>query len=211
MTRSQIAEAIGMSANSINNAFTLAIKEHPELNMSGLVNIDYSLDQVLLAMKYLHNGKGASQLEKVLIEESFTMKQPEKAVAIGVPGTEEFLEKIKKRPKTKCCSTCSFCVRSWVKNQKPVAKAFCTLWDRFIFSMKGDPYNDHCVSWEYSNKAPLIFYTADSPNNVDIYGNINNEVMGYDIKEFGKKSKGLVTDVGLNLDELNDDASDCNN
>ena len=209
MTRQQLAECLGMHINYINNAFEVAIKEHPELdihdcslhNQKGC-GTDYTLDQIFLAMSYFRDGNGISEIEKIIIEESFTMRPKKKLKAIGIKGTEEFLEKIKKRPRKKCCSTCSFCTKSTMRNRKPVLKPFCKFWERFLHRLNADPYNDYCRQWEYSGKEPLIFYTAESPANLDIYGNVKNEVMGFDISEFGKKSDGevrLVTDEGLSM------------
>ena len=207
MTRQQIAESLDLHINYINSAFEAAIKEHPELdiydcaknNKKGM-GADYTLEQVLLAMSYLRDGRGISEIERIMLTEDFTMRPPEKVKAIGIKGTEEFLRKIKNYPKKKCCSTCSFCTKSTMRNRKPVLKPYCLLWERFLHRLNADPYNDYCRQWEYSGKEPLIFYTHDSPTNVDIYGNVKNEVMGFDVSEFGKKSDGeirLVTDVGL--------------
>ena len=207
MTRQQIAESLDLHINYINTAFEAAIKEHPELdiydcaknNKKGM-GADYTLEQVLLAMSYLRDGRGISEIEKIMLSEDFTMRPPEEVKAKGIKGTEEFLRKVKNYPKKKCCSTCSFCTKSTMRNRKPVLKPYCLLWERFLHRLNADPYNDYCRQWEYSGKEPLIFYTHDSPTNVDIYGNVKNEVMGFDVSEFGKKSDGeirLVTDVGL--------------
>ena len=215
MTRQQIAEALDLHINYINLAFELATKEHPELNLyDPSVNnrkgssIDYTLEQVLLAMSYLRDGKGLSEYEKILVEEDFTMRPPEKVKAIGIKGTEEFLEKIARYPKKRCCSTCAYCTKASMRNRKPVMKPFCNLWERFLHRLNADPYNDYCTSWEYSNKEPLIFYTHDSPTNVDIHGNVKNEVMGFDVSNFGKESAGevkLVTDIGMDsIPEIED-------
>ena len=67
---------------------------------------------------------------------------------------------------------------------------------------KIDVYNDYCYAWKYSEKEPLIFYKAESPSNMDIYGNVKNEVMGFDVSSFGKKSEGLVTDIGMTVPEI---------
>lgn len=209
MTRQQISETLDLHINYINSAFESAIKEHPELDIhdSSLHNqkgkgADYTLEQVLLALSYFRDGKGISELERIMIEEDFSMRPPEKARAIGIKGTEDFLKKVANFPKKKCCSTCSFCTKSTMRNRKPVLKPFCKFWERFLHRLNADPYNDYCRQWEYSGKEPLIFYTAESPTNLDIYGNVKNEVMGFDISEFGKKSDGevrLVTDIGLSL------------
>lgn len=216
MTRRQIAESLNVHINYVNSAFEAAKKEHPELDISNFKKnskagegIDYTLDQVLLAMSYLREGNGLSDIEKITLEEDFSMRPPKKAKAKGIKGTEEFLEKIANYPKKRCCATCAYCSKSTMRNRKPVSKAFCKYWDRFLFKIHADPYNDHCKIWEYSNREPLIFYTHDSPTNVDIYGNVKNEVLGFDVSKFGKESKGevsLVTDIGLNinLDELDD-------
>lgn len=207
MTRQQIAESLDLHINYVNSAFEAAIKEHPELdirdfsvnNKKGL-GMDYTLEQVLLAMTYLRDGKGITELERITIEEDFSMRPVEKVKAKGIKGTEEFLEKVKNFPKKKCCSTCAFCTKSTMRNRKPVLKPYCRFWDRFLHRLNADPYNDYCRQWEYSEKEPLIFYTHDSPTNLDIYGNVKNEVMGYDISCFGKKSNGevsLVTDIGI--------------
>ena len=207
MTRQQIAESLELHINYINYAFEAAIKEHPELDIHdpSLHNqkgkgADYTLEQVLLAVSYLREGKGITEIERITLEEDFSMRPPEKVKAKGIEGTEEFLEAVARNPKKKCCATCSFCIKSTMRNRKPVQKPYCQLWKRFLHRLKADPYNDHCRQWEYSGKEPLIFYTHDSPVNVDIYGNTNNKVMGYDISNFGKKSSNkikLVTDVGL--------------
>lgn len=209
MTRQQISETLDLHINYINSAFAAAIKEHPELNIHdcSLHNqkgkgADYTLEQVLLALSYLRDGKGISEIEKIMIEEDFSMRPPEKAKAIGIKGTDDFLKKVENFPKKKCCSTCSFCTKSTMRNRKPVLKPFCKFWERFLHRLNADPYNDYCRQWEYSGKEPLIFYTAESPANLDIYGNVKNEVMGFDISEFGKKSDGevrLVTDEGLSM------------
>lgn len=215
MTRQQISETLDLHINYINSAFESAIKEYPELdihdcskhNRKGM-GADYTLEQVLLAMSYLRDGKGISDIERIILEEDFTMRPPEKAKAIGIKGTEEFLKKVANFPKKKCCSTCSFCTKSTMRNRKPVLKPFCRFWERFLHRLNADPYNDYCRQWEYSGKEPLIFYTAESPANLDIYGNVKNEVMGFDISEFGKGSGGevkLVTDEGLGeIPELKD-------
>lgn len=207
MTRQQIAESLDLHINYINSAFEAAIKEHPELNIYDCaknnrkgIGADYTLEQVLLAMSYLRDGRGISEIEKIMLSEDFSMRPPERIKAIGIKGTEEFLRKVKNYPKKKCCSTCSFCTKSTMRNRKPVLKPYCLLWERFLHRLNADPYNDYCRQWEYSGKKPLIFYTHDSPTNVDIYGNVKNEVMGFDVSNFGKKSDGeirLVTDVGL--------------
>jgi len=214
MTRQQIAESLDLHINYVNSAFEAAIKEHPELdlydpsinNRKGM-GADYTLEQVMLAMSYLRDGKGLSELEKIMLEEDFTMREPEKVKAIGIEGTEEFLKKVANYPKKKCCSTCAFCTKAAMRNRKPVMKPYCNFWKRFLHRMKTDkgtmpsPYNEWCNQWEYSGKEPLIFYTADSPANLDIYGNVRNEVMGFDVSVFGKDSKEvkLVTDVGMDV------------
>lgn len=214
MTRQQIAESLGLHINYINFAFEAAIKEHPELdiyncaknNRKGM-GADYTLEQVLLAMSYLRDGRGISELEKIMLSEDFSMRPAEKVKAIGIKGTEEFLRKVKNYPKKKCCSTCSFCTKSTMRNRKPVLKPYCLLWERFLHRLNADPYNDYCRQWEYSGKEPLIFYTHDSPTNVDIYGNVKNEVMGFDVSQFGKGSDGevkLVTDVGMKVPDIED-------
>ena len=207
MTRQQIADSLDLHINYINSAFESALKEHPELdihdcskhNRKGM-GADYTLEQILLAMSYLRDGKGISGIERIMLEEDFTMRPPEKAKAIGIKGTEEFLRKIKNFPKKKCCSTCAYCTKSTMRNRKPVMKPYCNLWERFLHRLNADPYNDYCRQWEYSNKKPLVFYTHNSPTNVDIYGNTKNEVLGFDVSQFGKdsgKEVKLVTDVGL--------------
>ena len=212
MTRQQIAESLDLHINYVNSAFEAAIKEHPELdiynnaknNKKGM-GADYTLEQVMTAMSYIRDGKGLTEIEKILLEEDFTMREPEKAKAIGIDGTEEFLKKVANYPKKKCCSTCAYCTKAAMRNRKPVMRPFCNFWSRFLHRMKNDkgmtpsPYNDWCNQWEYSNKEPLIFYTHDSPINLDIYGNVKNEIMGYDISKFSKDNKEikLVTDVGL--------------
>lgn len=209
MTRQQIAESLDLHINYINSAFEAAIKEHPELDIYDCVKnnkkgmgADYTLEQVLLAMSYLRDGRGISEIEKIMLSEDFSMRPPEKVKAIGIKGTEEFLRKVKNYPKKKCCSTCSFCTKSTMRNRKPVLKPYCLLWERFLHRLNADPYNDYCRQWEYSDKEPLIFYTHDSPTNVDIYGNVKNEVMGFDVSEFGKRISSevrLVTDVGMDV------------
>ena len=206
MTRQQISKALGICLNYVNIIFETAIKEHPELNTYGkpVANqqIDYPLNAVFLALSYIRNGAGLTEIEKIIIEESFTMKPVKKPKAIGIDGTEEFLEKLKKRPNKKCCSTCAYCIKSTIRNQKPVYVPFCKLWDRYIFPMKAHPYKDHCKSWEKSDKEPLIFYKPDSPVNVDIYGNTKNQLLGFDVSEFGKETGSLVTEEGYGY-ELN--------
>lgn len=215
MTRQQVAESLDLHINYINSAFEAAIKKHPELNIYDCaknnrkgMGADYTLEQVLLAMSYLRDGRGISEIEKIMLSEDFSMRPPEKVKAIGIKGTEEFLRKVKNYPKKKCCSTCSFCTKSTMRNRKPVLKPYCLLWERFLHRLNADPYNDYCRQWEYSGKEPLIFYTHNSPTNVDIYGNVKNEVMGFDVSQFGKGSDGevkLVTDVGLGeIHELKD-------
>lgn len=207
MTRKQIADVLDEHIEKINKAFTDAMKEYPELNIDDKtfnrtlgLGRDYTLEQVLLAMSYYKDGKGMTSFEKSMIEDEFSMRPAPVAKAKGIPGTEEFLERLKNRKKLKCCATCAYCIKSSVRNNKPTLKPYCNLWDKFLHIIKADPYKDHCRSWEYSNKEPLIFYTADSPTNVDIYGNVRNEVMGYDVGNFKKESESkvrLVTDVGL--------------
>lgn len=207
MTRQQISETLGIHINHINYAFEHAIKEHPELNIYDYsknnkkgYGADYTLEQILLAMTYFRDGHGITDIEKAMIEDDFSMRPPEKVKAIGIEGTEEFLEAIRYYPKKRCCSTCAYCTKASMRNRKPVMKPFCNLWDRFLHRIKANPYKDHCKQWEFSGKEPLIFYTAESPTNLDIYGNEKNEVLGFDISNFGKKSNGeinLVTDIGL--------------
>lgn len=203
MTRQQIADSLEICLEYVNSCFQVAQKEHPYLEHDSKDNkkgcgTDYTLEEVLLAMSYFRDGKGLSDLEKAIIEDEFTMRKPE-VKAIGIPGTEEFIEKIKKYPKKKCCSTCAYCTKSTIRNSKPVPKPYCNLWDRYLNKIHADPYNDYCRQWEYSNKEPLIFYAHNSPTNVDIYGNVKNEVMGFDVSCFGKSdgSVKLVTDIGL--------------
>ncbi len=206
MTRQQIAEVMDCHINYIHSTFEAAIKENPELDIYDPSNnqkgkgCDYTLEQVLLAMSYYREGHGISEIEKAILTDEFTMRPPEKVKAIGIKGTDEFLKKIKNYPKKKCCSTCVYCTKSTMRNRKPIPKPFCKLWDRFLNRIKVDPYNDWCNQWEYSNQEPLIFYEHNSPVNLDIYGNIKNEVMGFDVSEFSKKSDGkikLVTDIGF--------------
>ena len=139
MTRQQIAESLGLHINYINAVFEEAIKEHPELNIFDYsknnkkgMGADYTLEQVLLAMSYFRDGKGLSDIEKIIIEEDFSMRPPEKAEAKGIKGTAEFLEKVKNYPKKRCCSTCAYCTKSTMRNRKPVMKPYCNLWKRFL-------------------------------------------------------------------------------
>lgn len=213
MTRQQIAEVLGVHINRIHAAFENAIKEHNELdlydskknNQKGY-GTDYTLEEVLLAMSYYRDGTGLSELEKAMITDDFSMRPKEKAKAIGIKGTEEFLERVKRYPKLHCCSTCAYCTKSAMRNRKPVMKPYCKLWERFLHRINANPYKDYCKQWEYSGKEPLIFYTADSPINLDIYGNTRNEVMGFDKSAFSSKADGtvrLVTDIGFDEDVLN--------
>ena len=212
MTRHQIAESLDLHINYVNLAFETAIKEHPELDIYDCTKnnkkgngADYTLEQILLAMSYLRDGKGLTELERIILEEDFSMRPVEKVKAKGIEGTEEFLQKVANYPKKKCCSTCAYCTKAAMRNRKPVMKPFCNFWSRFLHRMKNNkgmtpsPYNDWCNQWEYSGKEPLIFYTHDSPVNLDIYGNVKNEVMGYDVSKFSKDNKegALVTDVGI--------------
>lgn len=210
MTCLQIAKALNLHVNNIYDAFKAAVKEHPELEnpnkaKNSPIGTDYTLEQVLLAMSYLRDGNGISEIEKIMLTEDFTMRPPPKAKAKGIKGTEDFIEKIKTNPKKKCCATCSYCTKSTIRNRKPVLRPYCNLWERFIIRLKADPYNDHCRLWEYSGQEPLIFYTHDSPTNVDIYGNVKNEILGFDVSKFGKESKGevsLITDIGVDTDVI---------
>ena len=210
MTRNQLANSTDIRIEYINLAFKEAYKVRPELKKEK--DDDYTLEEILFAMKFLRNGKGMSELEKAFLEEDFTMREPEPAKAIGIDGTEEFVRKVKNFPKKKCCATCSYCTKSTVRNNKPILFPYCLYHERYIHLMnrknsgKGiDVYNDYCFAWEYSNKEPLIFYKGDSPTNLDIYGNVKNEVMGFDVKEFGKKSEsGLITDLGMEIPNVED-------
>lgn len=206
MTRAQIAESLDLHINYVSSAFEAAIKEHPELDLYDPSNnkkgmgVDYTLEQVYLALSYLRDGKGISEIEKNLLTEDFKMREPEKLKAKGIRGSEEFIEKIKKYPKLRCCSTCAYCTKSTMRNRKPVPKPFCNLYERFLHRIKADPYKDHCNHWVYSGKEPLIFYEHNSPTNVDIYGNVKNEILGYDLKCFGKENTDeakLVIDIGF--------------
>ncbi len=206
MTRQQIADTLDCHINYIHSAFEAAIKEHKELNLYTPSNnqkgmgIDYTLEQVFLALSYLRDGKGLTDLEKLMIEEDFSMRQKEEVKAIGIDGTEEFLKKVKNYPKLRCCSTCAYCAKSTMRNKKPTQKPYCKFWERFLHRLNANPYKDYCRQWEYSYKKPLVFYKTNSPTNVDIYGNQRNEVMGFDVSCFGKKSDGetrLVTDIGI--------------
>lgn len=212
MTRQQVSETLGVHINRVHKAFEDAIKEHPELdlykpkkNNQKDGGVDYTLEQVLLAMSFYRDGKGASELERAMITDDFSMRPVEKIKAIGIEGTEEFLERVKRYPKLHCCSTCAYCTKSAMRNRKPVMKPYCKLWERFLHRLNANPYKDHCKQWEYSGKEPLIFYTANSPTNVDIYGNTRNEVMGFDTSNFSSDADGtgkLVTDVGFDDDFL---------
>lgn len=207
MTREQIANTLEVSGQFVYEAFKAAQKAHPELkettdasntNHKGM-GADYTLEEVLLAMSYARDGKGISGIEKMFLEENFSMRS-KKPVAVGIDGTEEFLRKVSAFPKMRCCSTCSFCTKMSMRNMKPVKKPYCNFWSRFLHRIKANPYKDCCKQWEYSNKPPLIFYKAGSPANVDIHGNVRNEVLGYDVSNFGSsKSKEimLVTDIGI--------------
>ena len=204
MTRQQISISTGIRIEYINSAFQESYKQNPELKKEK--DADYTLEEIYFAMQYLRNGKGMTELEKAFLEEDFTMREPEPAKAIGIDGTEEFVRKVKNFPKKKCCATCAYCTKSTVRNNKPILFPYCLYRERYIHLMnrknggKGiDVYNDYCFAWEYSNKEPLIFYKADSPTNLDIYGNVKNEVMGFDVSSFGKKSEGLVTDIGMTI------------
>lgn len=215
MTRQQIADSLGVCVAYINYAFEAAIKEHPELNIYTPSKhnqkghgVDYTLEQVLLGLSYFREGHGISELEKQNIIDDFTMREPEKPKAIGIKGTEEFLKRIARYPRRQCCSTCSYCTKSTMRNKKPVLKPFCLLWDRFLHRLNANPYTDYCKQWEYSKREPLIFYTADSPTNLDIYGNVKNNIMGFSLDNFGKESGGevrLVTDKGIGKIPLSED------
>ena len=198
MTRHQIANVLGISSFLIDKAFHDAVKDHPEIEPNGRGHdTDYTLDQALIALSYLK--KGVTTLQKTILTEEFVMKPKPAAKPIGIKGTEEFIERVKKYPKLHCCSTCAYCTRSTIKNNAPILYPYCKLWERYIHLMKADPYKDYCKQWDYSNKPPLIFYKKNSPINVDIYGNVKNEVMGYDINNFKSNAESgrLVTDIGF--------------
>lgn len=207
MTKQQIAEALNMGLNTVNIIFETAFIDHPDLriynrqinNRKGYA-IDYTYEQVLTAMAYAHSGKGLTPLEKILLEEEFSMRKPEEAKAIGIDGTDEFLDEIEIKPKKKCCSTCVYCTKSTIRNRRTTLRPYCNLYQKLLKTFGANPYNDYCRQWKYSEKPPLIFYKDDSSSNVDIYGNVKNTVMGIDVKNFKSKSdkKGrLVTDAGI--------------
>ena len=127
MTRQQIADAIKKDIAAINRAFTDARKEHPELDIDDKTfnpslgkGKDYTLEQVLLAMSYFRDGKGMTELEKIMIEDEFTMRPIQLAKAKGIPGTEEFLERLKNRKKLKCCATCIYCLEDLMEKRAEI-------------------------------------------------------------------------------------------
>jgi hypothetical protein len=209
MTRNQVAKSLGVDKTYVDDAYKLAYEEYPELKKEK--DADYTLEEIILALSYLRHGKGLTILEKTLLEEDFTMRKVEPAKAIGIDGTDEFLNKLKHNHKKKCCATCAYCTKSTMKNSKPILYPYCLYHERYIHLFnrrqkhRVDVYNDYCFAWEYSNKEPLIFYKGNSPTNLDIYGNVKNEVMGFDVKEFGKKSEsGLITDIGMEIPDIED-------
>lgn len=205
MTRKQIAEILGLHIQVVHSAFELCGKEYSEIKeksatYNGHKPVEFDLEEVLLAMSYARDGKGISELEKCILQDSYSEPKKNETKKFGIEGTVEFLKKIKNYPKKKCCSTCSFCVKACMRNRKPVAKPYCNLWNRFLNKINANPYKDWCNLWEYSNKEPLIFFEAGQPSNLDITGNIKNEVMGFDVSNFHSNSreKGtLVNEIGI--------------
>lgn len=204
MTRKQIAEALDIHINRVHEAFELCGKYHPEIKEKSSTYknncaCDFTLDEVLLAMSYYHSGNGLTNIEVCLIKENFTMnKKVNKAEYIK--GTEEFLRKVRNFPKSRCCSTCIYCTKSYMRNKKPVYRPFCKFWERFLNMMGVNPYKDWCKQWEFSKNEPLVFTTDTSISNIDINGNVRNEVLGFDVSNFHSKTEKeikLVTDIGL--------------
>lgn len=208
MTRKQVAELLGIHIQIVHEAFESCGKSHSEIKeksalYNGHKSVDFTIEEVLLAMSYARQGKGISELEKCILKDEFSTYESEKCQkSFGIDGTQDFLRIIKAFPKKKCCSTCSFCVKAYMRNKKPIAKPYCNLWDRFLNKINANPYKDWCVQWEYSNREPLIFFSSEEPCNLDFNGNVKNEVMGFDISNFHSKSDGeakLVNEIGVVL------------
>lgn len=215
MTREQIARSLDRSAQWVFDAFQMAQREHPELKETTERTMDpqhnkgadYTLDEVYLAMSYARDGKGISDFEKEILRDDFSMRPPKKLKAIGIKGTEEFLEKVKNFPKKKCCSTCVFCTKMTMRNRKPVMRPYCNFHHRFLHRINANPYMDWCKQWRYSNTEPLVFYTAESPKNVDLDGNPVKKIMGINFDKFNKakeKRITLVTDIGIDMRDVPD-------
>lgn len=210
MTRKQIAEVLGIHIQIVHDAFEQCGKSHPEIkeksaSYNGHKAVDFSIEEILLAMSYARCGKGISNLQECILKDEFQRYRPKETTKdFGIKGTQDFLEKVKNFPKKKCCSTCTYCVKAYMRNRKPVAKPFCNLWNRFLNKINVNPYKDWCVQWEYSDQEPLVFFTSEEPCNLDSNGNIKNEVMGFDISNFHSKSDGeirLVNEIGIDIGE----------
>ncbi len=206
MTRKQVAELLGIHIQIVHEAFESCGKSHPEIKeKSALYNghkaVDFTIEEIILAMSYARQGKGISELEKCILKDEFPNYKSKKCQKkFGINGTQDFLRKIKVFPKKKCCSTCAFCVKACMRNKKPIAKPYCNLWNRFLNKIYANPYKDWCEQWEYADREPLIFFSSEEPNNLDFDGNAKNEVMGFDISNFHSKSNGeikLVNEIGV--------------
>lgn len=208
MTRKQIAESLGIHIQIVHDAFERCCKVHPEIKeKAGAYSrnkaAEYTIDEILLAMSFARDGKGISRIEQFLLREDFKKIKPE-TPALGIDGTEEFLRKVRNFPKKKCCSTCAYCVKAFARNRKPVAKPYCKIWSRFLNRINVNPYKDWCKQWEYSGTEPLVFFKAEEPANLDMNGNVKNEVMGFDISNFHSHSDGeirLVNEIGIDIDD----------
>ncbi len=167
MTKSDVVDITGLHRSDVNKAFVAASQVMPSIRMKTIKcrrrgsrgQADFTLEEVLVASKYLRGGRGLTELEEAMVREVYA--PPVSDVALTNPwqgyikGTDNFVANLDGR--TRSCAVCEYCV---AKKRGNVYKPFCNL---YHMSLQGrSPYTSCCKTFSRSQTA-MLFRTNGPP------------------------------------------------
>lgn len=129
-------------------------------------NTQFNLEET----KAICTELGFNKLQLILLEENF--KEVPETDVITIRGTKAYLKEFEKNPKIQCCNTCEYLKGKCSDNGMP--KPFCSLYNRYLNSMKANVYEDWCSSYTYI-KLPKArqWFKDNAPHNLNMYGEVN--------------------------------------
>lgn len=138
--------------------------------------------------KGLRERRVPLDVEKVIkdIHERFIQEERD---GFFIPGTADYVEAFEKE-RPKCCNTCAYLRRRTTKTTKKYFGAYCSL-HRFFVSRY--VYKDWCNCYtDDFDPRPKKWAKKDAPKNLDIYGEIDNTILGIEPFNFTDKTSNEV-------------------
>ena len=169
MTKREIAELCGWtSVTIINRAFKEAEKECPSIkaktgHYNKIRSVDYTLEEFLIASKYITNATYTPVMEQYIIEHFIErpvpFKEREQKPDISKDVKNFLWQYAKYGHRWKSCVTCAYVTPRTFEGTLRKERPYCTFYECFLHKVKPkrNVYFDYCPTFMKTDKEPFIY------------------------------------------------------